>query len=184
MDEPDRHARQAVVVDGVAWPVQGAQVAIIDAGRIVLQFRPWPPGWELPGGHCDDGEDPSVTAAREAEEETGYRVNIDAVVGVYTWGGLRSVGDVLYLASITGGAPRRSIEAWTSRLVRPDDVPRTVFPWMRQRIIDAFATAAGEPPIHRIQPVTLYHVAAFATAWMRVPLDRHRKRRVRRRAEQ
>jgi 8-oxo-dGTP pyrophosphatase MutT (NUDIX family) len=180
MEERGGGARQTVVVNGVAWPVQGAQVAIIDAGRIVLQFRPWPPGWELPGGHCEDGEDPAVTAAREAEEETGYRVRIDAVVGVYTWSGLRAVGDVLYLASISGGAPRRSIEAWTSRLVSPDDVPRTVFPWMRQRITDAFASAAGEPPIHRVQPVTLYHVAGFATAWMRVPLDRLRKRRARR----
>ena len=65
---------------------------------------------------------------------------IDAVVGVYTWSGLRAVRDVLYLASISGGTPRRSIEAWTSRLVGPDDVPRTVFPWMRQRITDAFVS--------------------------------------------
>jgi 8-oxo-dGTP pyrophosphatase MutT (NUDIX family) len=183
METVKRDRRQTVVVNGVPWPVQGAQVAIIDAGRIVLQFRPWPPGWELPGGHCEDGEDPAITAAREAEEETGYRVSIQGVVGVYTWGGLRSVGDVLYLASISGGAPRRSLEAWASRLVRPENVPRTVFPWMRQRIVDAFASAAGEPPIHRVQPVTLYHVAAFATAWMRVPLDRRRHRRARRHAE-
>ena len=181
MEELDRGARQTVVINGVAWPVHGAQVAIIDSARVVLQFRPWPPGWELPGGHCEAGEDPAVTAAREAEEETGYQVSIDAVVGVYTWGGLRSVGDVLYLASIRGGAPRRSLEAWTSRLVSPESVPRTVFPWMRQRIIDAFACAAGEPPIHRVQPVTLYHVAGFATAWMRVPLDRSRARRSRKR---
>jgi len=170
-------ARQTVVVGGVGWPVQGAQVAIIDAGRIVLQFRPWPPGWELPGGHCEDGEDPAVTAAREAEEETGYRVRIDAVVGVYTWSGLRAVGDVLYLASISGGAPRRSIEAWTSRLVGPDDVPRTVFPWIRQRVRDAVDVADGAAPVHREQPVTIRHVLGFATAWLHTPVDRLLRRR-------
>lgn len=29
--------------------------------------------WELPGGYCDDGEDPATCAAREVEEETGWR---------------------------------------------------------------------------------------------------------------
>ncbi|MEU4292733.1 NUDIX hydrolase [Kribbella sp. NPDC026596] len=29
--------------------------------------------WELPGGYVDPDEDPAVTAAREVEEETGWR---------------------------------------------------------------------------------------------------------------
>jgi len=31
--------------------------------------------WEIPAGMLDDGEDPLVCAAREMEEETGYRSN-------------------------------------------------------------------------------------------------------------
>ncbi len=61
----------SIVINGVEWPVEGAQVAIVERGRVLLQFRPWPPGWELPGGHVEPGEDPAVTGARETEEETG-----------------------------------------------------------------------------------------------------------------
>lgn len=53
-------------------------VAVIDsADRALMLWRHrfvsdrW--GWELPGGLVDEGEDPAVTAAREVEEETGFR---------------------------------------------------------------------------------------------------------------
>ena len=166
-----------IEVDGIAWPVQGAQVAIIDSSRVLVQLRPWPPGWELPGGHCDAHEDPRLTAAREAEEETGLRIEILQLVGVYTWAGLRSAGDVLYLGRIAGGTRRRSLEAWTTRMVRADQLPRTLFPWFQQRIRDAFACAAGEPPVHRVQPVTIQHVLSFGTAWLLSPLERRLRRR-------
>jgi 8-oxo-dGTP pyrophosphatase MutT (NUDIX family) len=49
-----------------------------DAGERVLLMRRhrfivdrWV--WELPGGYVDDGEYPAVAAAREVEEETGWR---------------------------------------------------------------------------------------------------------------
>jgi 8-oxo-dGTP pyrophosphatase MutT (NUDIX family) len=167
----------AVLIGGVEWPVEGAQVAVVQRGRVLLQFRPWPPGWELPGGHCDPGEDPAATAAREVEEETGYVVRITGIVGVYSWRGLRSAGDVVYLAEITGGEPRRSLESWAVRMRAPEALPRTVFPWIRDRVRDAVDVANGAPPVHRIQPVTVRHVLGFATAWLHTPLDRLRGRR-------
>ena len=167
----------SVRIDGVEWRVEGAQMAIVQRGRVLLQFRPWPPGWELPGGHCEPGEDPAVTAARETLEETGYRVRVVGVVGVYSWSGLRSAGDVVFLGEVTGGAPRRSLEAWSLRMAPPDRLPRTVFPWIRERARDAVAAAAGAPAVHRIQPVTIRHVLGFATAWLNTPVDRLLRRR-------
>jgi len=166
-----------VLIDGVEWTVEGAQVAIVQRGRVLLQFRPWPPGWELPGGHCERGEDPSATAAREVEEETGYVVRIAGIVGVYSWQGLRSAGDVVFLGGGIGGTQRRSLESWALRMRSPDALPRTVFPWIRERARDAVDVASGAPPVHRVQPVTIRHVLGFATAWLNAPLDRMLRRR-------
>jgi 8-oxo-dGTP pyrophosphatase MutT (NUDIX family) len=166
-----------VVINGVEWTVEGAQVAIVERGRVLLQFRPWPPGWELPGGHCEPGEDPAVTATRETREETGYQVRIAGIVGVYAWRGLRSAGDVVYLGQVVGGSPRRSLEAWSLRMAAPDALPRTVFPWIRDRVRDAVAVADGAAPVRRVQPVTIRHVLGFATAWLHTPVDRLLRRR-------
>lgn len=169
-----------MVIDGVTWPVSGAQLAVLKDGRVLLQFRPWPPGWELPGGHCEPGEDPAATAAREATEETGHTVRVLGLVGVYTWEGLRNAGDAVYVGEITGGREHRSIEAWAVRLFSPDDLPRTLFPWCRDRILDAVACSPGGVPVHRTQPVSLRHVLSFGTSWMRVPVDALSRRRLRR----
>jgi 8-oxo-dGTP pyrophosphatase MutT (NUDIX family) len=146
-------------------------MAVVRDGRVLLQLRPWPPGWELPGGHCASGEDPAWTAARECEEETGLRVRVDGLVGVYLWRGWRRSGDAVYAGSVVGGTPRRSIEALRLRYVDLGSLPRTVFPWIPERLADALAWAAGSEPVLRVQPVHLRHVLFFGMQWAGVALD-------------
>jgi len=176
-DRPPRWPPASVVIDGQAWPVRGAQLAVVHEGRVLLQFRPWPPGWELPGGHREPGEEPADTAVREAEEETGHTFRVLGLVGAYSWSGLRTAGDAVFLGEITGGRARRSIEAWAVRLFSPEELPATLFPWCRDRVLDAVACSRGAPPIHRVQPVTMRHVMGFGTSWLRTPVDALTRRR-------
>ncbi|HEX5543768.1 MAG TPA: NUDIX hydrolase [Micromonospora sp.] len=57
---------------------RAAVAAVLDEQDRVLmlwryRFVPQRWGWELPGGLVDEGEDAAKTAAREVEEETGWR---------------------------------------------------------------------------------------------------------------
>jgi 8-oxo-dGTP pyrophosphatase MutT (NUDIX family) len=59
-------------------PKAAITVVLDDAGERVLmiwrhRFVPDCWTWELPGGYVDSDEDPAITAAREVEEEIGWR---------------------------------------------------------------------------------------------------------------
>ncbi|HET6953248.1 MAG TPA: NUDIX hydrolase, partial [Acidimicrobiales bacterium] len=73
----------SVFVD--AKPGAGA-VVINHEGRFLALRRAQSPGtgdWGVPGGFCD-GEHPRIAARREITEETGLRVCLGDLIGVYT----------------------------------------------------------------------------------------------------
>ncbi|RNL77642.1 NUDIX domain-containing protein [Nocardioides marmorisolisilvae] len=55
-----------------------------DAGRVLLVQRSDNGLWALPGGGMEIGETLSGAAEREVLEETGYRVRVVDVVGIYS----------------------------------------------------------------------------------------------------
>jgi 8-oxo-dGTP pyrophosphatase MutT (NUDIX family) len=80
-------------------------MAVVDeAGERVLLMRRhrfivdrWV--WELPGGYVDDGEDPAEAAAREVEEETGWRPrNVEFVLSCQPLIGNADFPQDLYMA--------------------------------------------------------------------------------------
>jgi 8-oxo-dGDP phosphatase len=67
---------------------RGALMVLLDDSDQVLmlwrhRFVPDRWGWELPGGLVDTDEEPSDAAARELEEETGYRAGDVEYIGSF-----------------------------------------------------------------------------------------------------
>ena len=67
-------------------PLVGVGAIIIEGDRIVLVKRGHPPlagEWSIPGGVLEVGETLRQAAVREALEETGLRVEVGELLGVY-----------------------------------------------------------------------------------------------------
>lgn len=93
-----------------------AYAVIVQEGKILLSrwvahIPGYQPGWTLPGGGMEPGEQPAQTVLREVFEETGYAIELDGLLGVHAgyfepdpgsdlpFCALRTV----YLAHVVGG---------------------------------------------------------------------------------
>ena len=82
---------------------KAATVAVVDEQhRVLMVWRHrfvidrWV--WELPGGYVDEDEDVAISAAREVEEETGWRPrSVEAMVSFQPWVGMADAENLLFL---------------------------------------------------------------------------------------
>ena len=102
--------------DGYATPKVDVRGAVFRDGQVLLVQERSDGRWTLPGGWCDLGESPGVAAAREVEEESGYRVRTTKLLAVHdklrhghppaTWHAYK----LFFRCELTGGAPASSVE--------------------------------------------------------------------------
>ena len=66
------------------FPTVDALIYEPDKGIVLIDRKFEPFGWALPGGFVDYGETVEAAAVREAFEETGLRVTLQGLLGVYS----------------------------------------------------------------------------------------------------
>jgi ADP-ribose pyrophosphatase YjhB (NUDIX family) len=125
-------------------------------GRILLVRRVDTGNWELPGGRVEIGESAAVAAEREVAEESGVRVKVVQLAGVYTDPGhvmvypangeVRQQFAVCFHAVALEGEPEPDHdETCEAAWVAPERLGvLPIHPSMRQRIAHAIATDAPE----------------------------------------
>lgn len=98
-------------------------------GQILMTQRNHEPklgAWSFPSGFVDAYEDVEAAAVREAWEETGIRVRIDRLLGVYQEPGSRVIF-LAYAATAEPGEPVPGDECFDVRFFPPDELPPAAF---------------------------------------------------------
>lgn len=131
-----------------------AAVAFVqdDQDRVLLVQRSDNGLWALPGGTQDVGERIETTAEREVLEETGYRVRVVDLIGIYSDpnhviayddGEVRQQFAISFRAELVGGALAKSPETPDVEWVAPDDLDaHPMHPSIRLRVEHGLANGA------------------------------------------
>ncbi|GAA2474777.1 NUDIX domain-containing protein [Actinocorallia cavernae] len=128
-----------------------------DAGRLLVIHKTDNNLWALPGGGHDIGERIGDTVVREVEEETGIKVEVDGIIGLYTDpehvlayddGEVRQQFSICFRARPVGGSLRTSSESKEVRWIDPTDLGSLdIHPSMRLRIQHGLDETRREPYI-------------------------------------
>ena len=139
-------------IEGALQGRIGAGAAVLDGDTVLLIKREDFEIWCLPGGEADPGESLAQTAIRETFEETGLRVELTHMIGLYSrphWPiGTHSIA--FAARSVSGEIQLQQDEILDARFFHRDDLPEETAPDHRQRIEDAFEGRVGV--VHTYEP--------------------------------
>ena len=125
---PAKLRRWGVRATNTTFTVTAAAIIHNDEGNVLLlkhRFRPGP-GWGIPGGFLELGEQPEETLRRELREEIDLELNDVRLFTVRTFKRQKQI-EVVFVARASGSTQPQSPEIerseWFSRSSLPDGLP-------------------------------------------------------------
>ncbi|MET7525285.1 NUDIX hydrolase [Streptomyces sp. NPDC005248] len=126
-------------------PVAGAVVR--EDGRLLAIRRADNGTWELPGGVLELEESPEEGVSREIWEETGIRVEVDELTGVYK-NTTRGIVALVFRCKPSGGVERTSAESTAVDWLTPEEVRERMAGVYAVRLLDALDGAGPHVRSH------------------------------------
>lgn len=121
-------------------------VVVSNEGKILLQRRSDNNLWALPGGTMEIGESIGETVVREVKEETGFDIQPEYIVGIYSDpkhiiafsdGEVRQQFSICFACRIVGGHLQVSDESYEVRFVLQQEIEQlNMHPSIHQRLKD------------------------------------------------
>lgn len=113
----------ALTVDGVF--LEGRSILLIQR-----KHEPFQGAWALPGGFVEYGETTENAIRREMVEETGLKISVRRLLGVYSDPARDPRGHtitVVYLLDRVGGTLTAGDDAGNVRFFKADELPKLAF---------------------------------------------------------
>ncbi|MGW1136389.1 NUDIX hydrolase [Streptomyces zhihengii] len=133
--------------------VSVAGAVVREDGRLLAIRRADNGTWELPGGVLELTEAPEEGVVREVWEETGVRVEVDELTGVYK-NTTRGIVALVFRCKPSGGAERTSDESTAVEWLTPQQVSERMTEVYAVRLLDAVDGAGPHVRSHDGQRLT------------------------------
>lgn len=122
-------------------PKVGVFAAVFDEDNRILcvKIKYGSGNWILPGGHLDECESPSDGAIREVLEETGYVVDIDHLVSIYSAPQKDEIVFLFKATIIKKTNWKSNDEIEMIDFFKEDALPNQIHPWNVKRIDEVYS---------------------------------------------
>ncbi|MFG2643558.1 NUDIX hydrolase [Streptomyces sp. NPDC048370] len=127
--------------------VSVAGAVVREDGRLLAIRRADNGTWELPGGVLELTEAPEEGVAREVWEETGIRVEVEELTGVYK-NTTRGIVALVFRCKPSGGKERTSTESTAVEWLTPDEISDRMTEVYAIRLLDALDGASPHVRSH------------------------------------